>query len=634
MAKNNIASQNPKNEKFKGSGNVKVVSLKGQPLVPGWLFCIAFMISFSLPNLVFSGRSFFDTLHIMKWTVTMVPIGVLALVAGVQLVRYGAKRLDFVIDPFGAVWLLLLFFITLQPLFIDLSSISTFAKEWFYFACLFATYILAYNLCKSDKLHRALLWGGNVNAAINVLFAELLIRHLNDGFPFILGVPGNYIGNTAQQEMFGLWMAMAVLNCLFLHLAYAGETEEGASVFKRPIVILNLFLLAVNSWGLWSSTARGAILALCVAFVMMVLTLWRGGQKRAIKNSLKLFGVVVAFMVLVLAISSIAGTGRGYSLIAKTLDMITNPGSIGGRVSIWQTSWEVYLTEPITGVGLGQYKWHFLDGQRIMYEKHPELIGAKDYSWQFTYWAHSEYIQWLCETGIFGALALLALAAWWLYGFLAALIREKNLPPEAIWGCAMIFMLWFDALFSRPFHRIENSVWMSLAFALSNRTLLPRVVWWTAIDSDFIYRCFGGLVAAVSLLGFVFLAQGIYGDKLMYKAVVEQSSALQKQEMLQKASSYLMSRDDAKEQLANLFIQVGKIQEDTRILGEGLNNLYASFTRRPTSKLLFELLNYSRQFGSNELLNMLTPYLTPDMRSGLPVPGKSTEAASGAKSMR
>ena len=629
MAKKNTALQNPKGEKFRGSGNLKFVSLKGQSLVPNWLFAIAFMISFALPNLVFSGRSFFDTLHIMKWTVTMVPIGVLALVVGVQLVRFGAKRLDFVIDPFGAVWLLLLFFIMLQPLFIDLSSISTFAKEWFYFACLFATYLLAYNLCKSDRLHRALLWGGNVNAAVNVLFAELLIRHLNDGFPFILGVPGNYIGNTAQQEMFGLWMAMAVLNCLFLHMAYVGETGEVTSAFKRPIVLLNLFLLAVNSWGLWSSTARGAILALCVAFVMMLLALWRGGQKRAIKNSLKLFGVVLVFMVLVLVAS-----GRGRSLVAKTIDMITNPGSIGGRVSIWQTSWEVYLTEPITGVGLGQYKWHFLDGQRIMYEKHPELVGAKDYSWQFTYWAHSEYIQWLCETGVFGALILLALAAWWLYSFLTALIREKRLPPEAIWGCAMIFMLWFDALFSRPFHRIENSVWMSLAFALSNRTLLPSVSRWASFDSDFVYRCFGGLVAAVSIFGFAFLAQGIYGDKLMYKAVVEQSSALQKQEMLQKASSYLMSRDDAREQLANLFIQVGKIQEDNHILSEGINNLYASFKRRPTSKLLFELLNYSRQFGSYELLNQLTPYLNPDMRPALPVPGKSPEVASEAKSMR
>lgn len=49
--------------KYKGSG-----SREAHSLVPNWLLFSAFMISFALPNLVFSGRSFFDTLHIMKWT--------------------------------------------------------------------------------------------------------------------------------------------------------------------------------------------------------------------------------------------------------------------------------------------------------------------------------------------------------------------------------------------------------------------------------------------------------------------------------------------------------------------------------------------------------------------------------------
>ena len=597
-------------EKFKGAKNIV---LEQQPLLPQWLLCIAFLISFALPNLVFSGRHFFDTLHIMKWAVTMVPIGALTLVAGVQLVRFGAKRTGFVLDPFAFAWFFLLLLVTLQPLYVDLSSVSTFAKEWFYFACLFAVYFLSYNAFKSKRMHRTILWGGNINAAINVVFAELLIRGLNAGFPFILDVPGNYIGNTAQQEMFGLWTAMTVLNGLFLHLDYVDEVKEGENSLKKPIVWVNLLVLAVNAWGLWSSTARGAILSLIVAFVVLVLSLWRTGQHKALSRSFKLFGLIVSFVVVVLAASSVLGTDRGGSLVWKMLDMVKNPASIAGRASIWQTSWEVYLKEPVTGVGLGQYKWHFLDAQRIMYQKHPELYEKEGYNWQFTYWAHSEYIQWLAETGLAGAAVLLLLAIWWLYSFIKALVQRKHLPPEAIWGIAMVFLLWFDALFSRPFHRIENSVWMALAFALANRSILPTSIKPTANIGDFIYKCFGALVAGAALYGFVFLAGGIEGDQLIYNSIARQSSVLEKQEQLRKAESHLMSRDDAREQLAQLFVNVGKLQKNDEITVQGINNLYQAFKRRPTSKLLFELLNLAQEIGSQDLLRELTQYLSPSM---------------------
>lgn len=608
-------SNRKKPEKFKGA---KTTISQKHDLAPQWLVYIVFLISFALPNLVFSGRHFFDTLHIMKWTVTMVPVGVLALVAGVQLVRFGRERTNFTLDPFGIVWLLLVVLISLQPFFVKLSSVSTYAKEWFYFASLFAVYILSYNLFKTQKLHRVILWGGNLNAALNVLFAELLIRHLNSGIPFILDVPGNYIGNTAQQEMFGLWTAMTVLNGLFLHLYYVGGEQNWKDSFKRPLVLANLFILAVNSWGLWSSTTRGAILSLLVAFVVLVLSLWRTGHKDSLKKSFALFGMVLMFVVIVLVVSSALGTGRGSSLVGKTMDMITNPGSVGGRISIWRTSWEVYLKEPIAGVGLGQYKWHFLDGQRVMYEKYPELYKTPGYNWQFTYWAHSEYLQWLAETGLIGAIMLMALAAWWLFAFIKALIRGDELPPEAIWGIAMVFLLWFDALFSRPFHRIENSVWMALAFALANRSILPQAIKSRFESTELVYKIFGAMLVGVTLYGFVFLAGGIEGDQLLFNSITKRSTVLEKQEQLKKAEKYLMSRDDAKENLAQLYIRVGASQKNEQIMDEGVKNLYLAFVRRPTSKLLFEVVKYAQETGHNEILHDLTRYMSPNMYRRVP----------------
>ena len=118
-----------------------------------------------------------------------------------------------------------------------------------------------------------LLWLANVNAAINVLFAKIQIRNLNDlAFlrdVFVLGsladlsslilpTPYNYIGNTAQQNMFGLWMAVCVMSSVYLYIAYA-VAPDGKR--RHPAVtLLNLLLMAVNIWGLWNSTSRSGIL--------------------------------------------------------------------------------------------------------------------------------------------------------------------------------------------------------------------------------------------------------------------------------------------------------------------------------------------------------------------------------------
>ncbi|MDR1515732.1 MAG: O-antigen ligase family protein [Synergistaceae bacterium] len=605
----------PQNVKFKGIGGKPAKTA----LVPQWLLWACFLISFSAPNLVFSGRYWFDTLHIMKWTVTMLPIGILTLIAGSVLASRELGKVDFVLDPFGALWLILVLFVTAQPLFTPMTSYSTFGKEWFYFSCLFATYMLAYNACKGGKLHRALLWGASVNASVNVLFAEMLMKGTNKGFHFILDVPGNYIGNTAQQEMFGLWMAMAVLNCIYLHLFYVDERKEGERWLDRPallgVLLLNFFFLSVNSWGLWNSTARGGILSLIVAFVILVTGLWRSGHVSALKRSYKVFGVVVIFLAVVLAGGLLLGIGRGGALVTKMMDMIKNPTSIGNRISIWKTSFEVFRIRPATGVGLGHYKWHFLAGQRNLYSKYPELLNDPEYEWQFTYWAHSEYIQWLCETGVLGAGLLALMALWWLYSFVMALIKKKELPPEALWGCAMLFLLWFDALFSRPFHRIENSVWMSLAFALSNRSILPRQLKWTAVDSAWVYRAFGVFIAVVSLYGFVFLAGGIRGDQLIYQSLARPSTFQEKDDLLKRAEGPLMSRDDAREQYGYLLVELGVIQKDQEVFLEGIRRLYGAFIRRPTSKLLFELTDYARQINNRELLEILSTYFKPgDMK--------------------
>jgi O-antigen ligase len=578
-------------------------------LVPAWLYYAAFLITFTVPNLVFSGAHWFDTLHIMKWFVTMAPVGVISIAAGINLLRFGSEKTGFTVDAFALVWFFLVFLMISQPVFIRLSSPSTFAKEWFFFATLFAVYMLAYNLRPHGRFLRVLLWGGSINAAVNVIFAELMIREIPTGLPFIMNVPGNYIGNTGQQEMMGLWVAMAVLNGLFLHVHYI--CEWSAKKASRFLLAVNFVLFLINAAGLWRTTTRGAILALAISGAVMFVSFLRSRNTKAAVRLLSLFLTALLLLGVVLAVNPSDSTKRGTALIWKMLDIVRNPGTFGGRIAIWRVSGEVFLKNPVAGVGLGHYKWHFLEGQRDMFAKYPDLVNNPNYKWQFTYWAHSEYLQWLCEAGIIGSVILGLMVLWWLYRFLCeVVIKRKEIPPEAVWGCAMIFMLFFDALFSRPFHRIEIAVWMSLALALANRSILPDLGKWIALENKTIYRALGALISLVAACGLIFLGGGMRGDKLMLGALIA-SSPETKRELLDKAEWYLMSREAAGEMKAELDIAVGIQTEDPDLYLRGVVRLYESFKARPNSERLYKLFDYTRNLNSVELTKELVPYMPP-----------------------
>lgn len=294
------------------------------------IFYFLIFISLGAPNLIYSGISWFDTLHIMKWTFAMVPVAIISAIGGISLALYGNERTGFRIDLFGFLWLIMLGYISIQTMWVDISSWSTYMKEWFFFATLTAIYIFSFNLFKDAKAHRTILWIANINAGINVVFAELLIRNMNGPFPFIMNVPGNYIGNTGQQEMFGLWMAMAVMNGIYLNAAYSEVFSKDISAkTNRPSMLryINMGLLALNSWGMWNSTTRAGFLSLITGTVMISIIFMQNDRKQMLKR----VGQGVAIVLLMLALNigmSYFGFGRAYALLNKTMDMVMNTGHL------------------------------------------------------------------------------------------------------------------------------------------------------------------------------------------------------------------------------------------------------------------------------------------------------------------
>jgi O-antigen ligase len=563
------------------------------------LFFVLIIVSLAIPNIIFSGPFWFQTLHLMKWFTAMVPIALLSIIAGVQIFMKGPEKAGFRVDVFGWIWLFLLLYITAQPLWADLRSVPTYVREWYFFGCLWACYILCYNLFRQKWLV-VLFRLASLVAVLNVIFAELQFNELQHLFPFILPTPGHYIGNTGQQNMFGFWLAISGLNCVFLHVFTGFSDDQKNSLGKKFFPAVNLVFLFIIGWGIWCSTSRSAILSLFAGLVFLLIILIRTKGKKELRR----FGVALTVLIIALTTSVVLNQERMDRMLAKTIDVFRNYRTIGSRDSIWLTSWYMFKEQPVKGVGLGQYKWNYLDAQKKMLSSHPEM------DWKYTYWAHSEYFQWFCEAGLIPGIILMGLALWWLWKFSRALFTKKQLSLDAVWACSMLALIWFNAMWTRPFHRIEDALWMAFAFALANRALLPVETSWTRIKRPFLFKALGLLLAICSISGLVFLGSGMAGDLKLRKGVQSENAFIQRR-YLEQASEHLMVRDIAEKELAYHYLAQGSITEDPELMAEGINRLYAQFRKEPHSKELKNLLDLILKIGRRDLAEELASYLKP-----------------------
>lgn len=579
------------NEALKSGSSLSPQEEPGS-LLPAGIFSLVLFVSLVLPNLVFSGPYFFSTLHLMKWAVALVPVALCGLLAGLSVTVRGTVRSAFTIDGFAVIWLLLLLYVTAQPFWSGLRSPETFFQEWFFFASLWLVYILSSRLAGGGPL-RLLLWGCLVNCAVSVVFAELQVRDIENLPFFILPTPGYYIANTGQQNMFALWLALGGLNGTFLCFS----SEKTGRIVRALLVPL----LAVTFWGLISTTSRSGILAFFTGFAVLSCYYLRNLGR---KNLKKVLAVAFLFCA-VLGLNLVLNEGRWGILMYKMEDVLENPLSIANRDSIWATSWTMYAERPLRGVGLGQYKWHYLDAQREMLKRWP---GMK---WQYTHWAHNEFLQWFAETGTAGGLLMVFLWGWWAVSAFSAFLRKKIHSPEAYWGSAMVALFLFNALWTRPFHRIENVLWLSLAFALANREmLLPLFDAPPPEDFRKGGRLIGGVTAAVCLVGLVYFGSGVRGDRML-RLASDAADPVVRERYLAGALSSPMVRDLAEKERAYFLVSLGQERKDPEVVSEGLNGLMAYFGKQPHVRELNYLREWSRRLENVPLYDEFSSYGGP-----------------------
>ncbi|MBQ7592988.1 MAG: O-antigen ligase family protein [Synergistaceae bacterium] len=637
------------------------------PLVPAGLLLPLWFISLALPNLVYSGIRFADTLHILKWAVTGVPVAIAVFVAGLRLFYYGRERIKFKIDLFGAIWALILTYCVLQPFWVDLFSPTAFALEMVCFVTMWAFYVISVASFPDWGLRPVLILA-SLNAALNVLFAELQIRDMNNlNFlqgtilewmikysTIILPTPGNYIGNTAQQNMFGLWEAVACLGVVYLFAFDVWkDDEQGRSkkiwlpalsisfavicvrfaITQSSVIfavlgglliiwsfilawklgndkrtyfsVVLLILAAINFWGLLNSTSRSGILALFGGLILFfIFAAWKFDRNYVLR--------FLAVMLVLATVFTISMDSRAGDFVNKTADIIQHAENIGNRRGIWTTSFAMFREHP-EGVGIGQYKWHYLEAQRYGFQ----TINEDWYTWQYTHWAHNEFLQFFCEGGYIGGTLFILMWLSWLIPALYGLFKKKRgtVNINAVWGFALVSLITFAGIFTRPFHRIENIVWITLAFAMCNRELFPVFRFnlsYEIFKSKFLRKLVGFSFAAASIAGCIYIGSGIYGNYILREALSTQDARLQLY-YLEEANKHPIVREETQRNLGYHYLQVGEQLDDMEATARGLNILWQHFNREPHSEDISKLLNVAQRYQVEEVLREIKSYFKPGM---------------------
>ena len=184
---------------------------------------------------------------------------------------------------------------------------------------------------------------------------------------------------------------------------------------------------------------------------------------------------------------------------------------------------------------------------------------------------------------------------------------------NAVWALCLASLITFCAIFTRPFHRIENMVWITLAFALSNREFFPAMK--HNFSFDFIktgaFRKLVGLACiAASVAGCVYISSGIAGNRYLRKALSTQNPDEQMY-LLVEAQKHPIVYEETMRNVGYHYLQLGEQTNDMDMISEGLSILWEHFNHEPHSEDISRLLNYAQKYQQEEILREVASYFRP-----------------------
>jgi len=250
-------------------------------------------------------------------------------------------------------------------------------------------------------------------------------------------------------------MAMTALPMVLAFMLWSSRRREQLRYGLAGVLIAG---------GIVATQARGPLLTVIIATLVLFWFTFRKARREHNRQALKsvlLAGVgvmVVLVAVVLLSTNLLTGAWARYQEFVASVE---NPeGTVALRLVLWKTAWATFLDHPLTGIGIGNF--------RIVHELYPELHIVPLYRWVTGMSAHNVLLHYLAETGLFGALSLLALAftgVWTGYRVLRARLSAADTQVSVALFIA-IFVFALTLLYMRAWTWGEGGYIMALLFGL------------------------------------------------------------------------------------------------------------------------------------------------------------------------
>jgi len=314
----------------------------------------------------------------------------------------------------------------------------------------FISYVLLYlaviNFIKQEKEVNHLLKIFFITSFLVALYTLLQYYGLDPYY----GHLGTLTSTIGQKNWISNYLVM-IFPVVFSFFLLADD-KKNKSLYLFLLVILYATLLICQSRGIWIS------ITLTTVFAFIVILRYKLGD--IFKSNKKwLIILFTVFLVITIIYSTENPLNKSRLTVieraASTFDQ--DDPSINTRFLIWGTSLEMMEDKPLLGLGIGTFKYHYLDYQAEYLRQHPHYIKNSGKAAE----AHNEYLQLVAEIGIVGLISFLGIIISFFFLIYQYLESKKNKEVKnkekmmviVIFGLLMgITCFLIHCLFTFPFH--------------------------------------------------------------------------------------------------------------------------------------------------------------------------------------
>lgn len=192
--------------------------------------------------------------------------------------------------------------------------------------------------------------------------------------------------------------------CLVIFIPFLLHQFYSSLLFRHRLFYG--FLLAVFTAATWLSFSRAAWLSLIAAMVIYLVIRYK------IKLKFIIGFAVLAFLVLLIKREKLSGFISESKQVSHTNDVTMHLKSVSNistdasnkeRINRWKSAWRMFADKPLFGFGPGTYQFFYGP-----YQLRHELTRISTFTGNKGH-AHSEYLNYLSETGLPGLLIFVSL---------------------------------------------------------------------------------------------------------------------------------------------------------------------------------------------------------------------------------